>query len=124
MFIGMLSPQKIIAELCDLIAFPSVSSDSQQTEAVKACAAWLVQHLQSIGMQRVRLYETSSHPVVVAEYTVKPSLQTILFYGHYDVQPVDPLGKWLSYPFKAKIKGDYIYGRGSSDDKGQFFIHI
>jgi acetylornithine deacetylase/succinyl-diaminopimelate desuccinylase-like protein len=107
-FIEMLSPQKIIVELSDLIAFPSVSSESHQKEVMKACATWLAQHLQSIGMHRARLYKTSSHPVVVAEYNVDPSLQTILFYGHYDVQPVDPLSKWHSHPFKAQIRGDYI----------------
>ncbi|MHA4846482.1 dipeptidase [Flavitalea antarctica] len=111
-------------ELSDFIAFSTISSSRNQQENMRACAVWLAKHLQSIGMQHAAVYKTMAHPVVFATYNVHPSFPTILFYGHYDVQPVDPLAKWDTQPFKAEVKGAHIYGRGSSDDKGQLFIHI
>ena len=120
----MLSVQKTLDDLGTLIGFASVSSDSKQKESIDNCADWLVKHLKQIGLQHTALYETSSHPVVFAEHKVHPALPTILFYGHYDVQPAEIINQWHTPPFKAVIKGNYIYGRGASDDKGQLFIHI
>jgi acetylornithine deacetylase/succinyl-diaminopimelate desuccinylase-like protein len=114
----------ILNELSHFISFPTVSSDEKNKEAMCQCAQWLAQHLASIGMHKTQVYSTTSHPLVFAEYVVHPSSETVLFYGHYDVQPADPIGKWHTDPFKAAIKGDYIFGRGASDDKGQMFIHI
>ena len=120
----MFSKQKALSELSELLSFDTISNNSKQKAAMYNCAKWLERHFKSIGMQYAITYETSVHPVVYAEYIVNPSYKTILFYGHYDVQPVDPISKWNSPPFKAVIKGNYIYGRGASDDKGQFFIHV
>src|SRR5881398_2046394 len=116
--------ERILSELKRFISFQTISSNEKNRQDILQCAGWLAQHLNSIGLYKTRIYKTSSHPVVYAEYITNPSFQTILFYGHYDVQPVEPIGKWLTHPFEAVIKGNYIYGRGSSDDKGQVFIHI
>src|SRR4051812_44388844 len=120
----MLSVQKTLDDLGTLIGFASVSSDSKRKESINNCADWLVKHFKQVGIQHAVLYKTNSHPVVFAEHKVNPSLPTILFYGHYDVQPAETISQWHTPPFKAVIKGDYIYGRGASDDKGQFFIQI
>src|SRR3954451_12388597 len=120
----MLLVQNTLNDLSTLIGFASVSSDSKQKESIYDCADWLVKHFKQIGLQHAALYKTSSHPVVFAEHKVHPALPTILFYGHYDVQPAEIINQWHTPPFKAVIKDDYIYGRGASDDKGQFFIHI
>lgn len=113
-----------IDQLKTFINFASISADEKQKKNIYACAEWLVHHLLSIGLQNAKMYYTSSHPVVYAEYLTHPSNQTILFYGHYDVQPIDPINKWHNPPFQPVIKDDFIYGRGSSDDKGQLFIHV
>ncbi|MBV9963190.1 MAG: dipeptidase [Parafilimonas sp.] len=120
----MISAQKTLNELSELIGFASVSSNDTQAQAIYNCAEWLVNHFKYIGIEHAGLYKTSSHPVVFAHHIIDPALPTILFYGHYDVQPADPVNKWHTRPFKAVIKGEYIYGRGASDDKGQMFIHI
>ncbi len=112
-----------INQLKSFLSFPSISAESSK-EALKDCAIWLYNYLKEIGLQTVKIHTTKLHPIVYAEYVSLPSLKTILFYGHYDVQPVDPVNKWHSHPFKAIIKGDHIYGRGASDDKGQLFIHL
>src|SRR6266487_5657629 len=114
----MKNKESILEELIKFISYPTISSDEKNKQAILQCAEWLTRHLNLVGMQKAQIYTTSSHPVVYSEYITHPSLKTILFYGHYDVQPVDPLNKWHTPPFKAVIKGDYIYGRGSSDDKG------
>lgn len=119
----MQARQKMIEELAEFIGFASVSS-RPQNPAIIDCANWLVQHFKSIGMQQAVAYKTGSHPVVYASHHIHPSAPTILFYGHYDVQPDDPADKWNTLPFEAVVKGNYIYGRGASDDKGQVFIHI
>jgi acetylornithine deacetylase/succinyl-diaminopimelate desuccinylase-like protein len=115
---------KILFDLKEFIAFPSVSHHPWQRQSLVDCAAWLAGHLYEVGMKRVKVFPTSSYPVVYAEYSVDKDLPTVLFYGHYDVQPADPLGKWVTPPFRPVIMGDYIIGRGASDDKGQLFIHI
>lgn len=116
--------RNILNDLRRFMAYPTISSEVVRQQSMYECAAWLVDHLYAIGLQKAELCQTSAHPLVYAEYQVHPSLPTLLFYGHYDVQPVDPLNKWDTPPFKAAIKGDYIVGRGASDDKGQLFIHI
>jgi acetylornithine deacetylase/succinyl-diaminopimelate desuccinylase-like protein len=120
-----MSPQtNYIEQLKAFINFPTVSSDASKKEPIRRCAQWLVDQLLSIGMQKAGTFTTSSYPVVYAEYITPASCQTILFYGHYDVQPTDPEDKWSSPPFKAVVKDHYLIGRGASDDKGQLFIHI
>ena len=111
-------------DLATFVSFPTISSDSSNKKAMHDCANWLAKHLRRIGMQKVRVFTTKGHPLVFAEYIKHPSYKTILFYGHYDVQPVDPVDKWKTPPYKLAVKEDYMYGRGCSDDKGQLFIHI
>ena len=119
-----LTTNKIIEDFKTFLRFPTISSDSTKKQAIQHCAQWLSDHLKIIGLQKVTLYQTKQQPVVYAEYIVDPSLKTILFYGHYDVQPVTPVSDWKFPPFHPTIVGDYIYARGASDDKGQMFIHI
>jgi acetylornithine deacetylase/succinyl-diaminopimelate desuccinylase-like protein len=120
----MNADQDILRDLKHFISYPTISSDPRRRQMMSACAAWLRAHLNTIGMQRAEIFETATHPVVYAEYKVSPFQPTVLFYGHYDVQPADPLHKWDNPPFDAAVKGNYIFGRGASDDKGQLFIHI
>jgi len=115
---------KCIEELKQFLKFPSISSDSSKRSSVADCAKWLCAHLKKSGMQKVILYQTNLHPIVYAEYISQPSFKTILFYGHYDVQPVDPVSKWKYPPFDPIIIDHHILGRGASDDKGQMFVHI
>jgi acetylornithine deacetylase/succinyl-diaminopimelate desuccinylase-like protein len=114
----------ILSQLGELISYPTVSSDSRSTMAIRKCAKWIMNYFKKIGFTRALVYETSSHPVVYAEYISNPLSRTLLFYGHYDVQPPDPLDKWTYPPFSPTLKGNYLFGRGASDDKGQFFIHL
>ena len=79
---------------------------------------------RAVGLQNVRLIETPGNPVVYGEWLGAAGAPTILFYGHYDVQPVDPLDKWISPPFEATVRDGEIYARGSADDKGQIFMHF
>ncbi len=91
---------------------------------MRKCAEWTADEMRRIGLQNVRLEETPGHPVVYGEWLGAPGAPTILFYGHYDVQPVDPLHLWTSPPFEATIRDGEIYARGSADDKGQVFMHF
>ena len=91
---------------------------------VRRCAEWTVEALTRAGMQNVRLIETPGHPVVYGDWLGAEGAPTILFYGHYDVQPVDPLNLWESPPFEATIRDGEIYARGAADDKGQVFMHF
>ena len=115
---------RYINELKDFISFPTISSDSSKKKEIQKCAEWLAAHLQKTGLKKVKIFQTRLHPLVYAEYFVSPELPTVLYYGHYDVQPAVPLKQWKLQPFNPVVKGDYIYGRGTADDKGQLFIHI
>ena len=119
-----LSKQKIIDDYKTFLRFPTIGGDSSKKKALQDCASWLSSHLRSIGLSRVQVYQTKKHPIVYAEYLAHSSYKTILFYGHYDVQPVVPLNHWKNPPFDPQIAGDYMYARGASDDKGQMFIHV
>ena len=118
------SEAQLVRQLRQLIAFPSISTDKRYAGAVKDCATWLAEHLKTVGLHNVTVFPTRLHPIVYAERIENPSLPTLLIYGHYDVQPVEPLKAWTVPPFEGVIKGDKLYGRGASDDKGQFFTHI
>lgn len=115
---------RYLQELKELLAIESISSQKTHEAQMRRCAQWIVNHLQSIGMHEARIFETPGHPVVYAEWTGAPGAPTVLFYGHYDVQPVDPVNLWTSPPFEATIRGEYLYARGSADDKGQIFVHF
>jgi len=121
---------RFLAELCDYLRFPSVSAQPQHKADVHACAAWLLAHCRQIGLE-ARLCETAGHPVVVAKtpgaaprQPRRPARPHFMVYGHYDVQPPEPLELWQSPPFEPRIDGRIIYARGSTDNKGQNFAHL
>jgi acetylornithine deacetylase/succinyl-diaminopimelate desuccinylase-like protein len=118
------SRRRFLAELAEFIRFPSVSAQPKHAADMRNCAAWLAGHLRKIGLERVAVTGTAGHPVVHAEWWGNRSLPTLLIYGHYDVQPPEPLDQWRSPPFVPVVRGENIYGRGASDDKGQMFAHV
>src|SRR3954468_16570901 len=118
------SRDRYLNELKALLAIPSISALPEHAADVKRCAEWCADEMRRIGMQNVRLIETPGNPVVYGDWLGAPEAPTILFYGHYDVQPVDPLNLWVSPPFDATIRDGEIYARGSADDKGQVFMHF
>jgi acetylornithine deacetylase/succinyl-diaminopimelate desuccinylase-like protein len=115
-----------LSQLAELIAFPTISAIPQHRKDIKACAQWLARHLAEIGLHHIQILPGSKggHPSVYADWLQAPGKPTLLLYGHYDVQPVDPVREWRSPPFKATIIGNNLFARGASDDKGQFFIHL
>lgn len=115
---------RFVDELIDFLKIPSVSTDPDHAADVNAAAQWLASHLQSLGMQKVDVMPTAGYPIVYAEHIVDPTKPTILVYGHYDVQPPDPLDLWDSAPFNPVVKNGDLYARGSCDDKGQLFMHV
>ncbi len=113
------------AELGTFIRFASVSAQPQHTDDTAKCAAWLANQLHTVGLEKVRVSPTPRHPIVHAEWRrAPPGTPTVLVYGHYDVQPAEPLAEWRSPPFDPVVRGDDIYGRGASDNKGQMFVHV
>jgi acetylornithine deacetylase/succinyl-diaminopimelate desuccinylase-like protein len=115
---------RYLDQLKEYLAIPSISALPQHAPDVRRCAEWTAEELRRIGMQNVRLVETPGHPVVYADWLGAEGAPTILFYGHYDVQPVDPVDLWESPPFEATIRDGEIYARGAADDKGQVFMHF
>ena len=115
---------RYVEELKGYLAIPSISALPQHQPDVRRCAEWTAQELERIGMQNVRLIETPGNPVVYADWLGAAGAPTMLFYGHYDVQPVDPVDQWTSPPFEATVRDGEIYARGSADDKGQIFMHF
>lgn len=111
-------------ELINLLAIPSVSTNEACRGDMLQCAALVKEYLLAAGCDFAAIYPTENHPVVYGQCIVDPNLPTILIYGHYDVQPVDPLELWKSDPFRPVIKDGNIIARGASDDKGQLFMHI
>ncbi|PYR28574.1 MAG: dipeptidase [Acidobacteria bacterium] len=116
--------EKYLDELKALLAIPSISALPEHAGDVKRCAEWCADEMRRIGLQNVRLIATPGNPVVYGDWLGAPGAPTSLFYGHYDVQPVDPLNLWESPPFEATIRDGEIYARGSADDKGQVFMHF
>ncbi|MDD3201482.1 MAG: dipeptidase [Bacteroidales bacterium] len=116
--------ERFFEELFELLRIPSISSSSEHKQDMYKCADKLVQLLKEAGADKAQVYETDGHPVVFGEKIVDPKLPTVLIYGHYDVQPVDPIELWKSQPFEPEIRDGAIYARGANDDKGQTFMHI
>lgn len=116
--------QQFLDELFEWLRIPSVSADSRHKDDVRKAAEYLMEKLRAAGVDTAELCETPGHPIIYAEKIVSPSLPTILVYGHYDVQPPDPLNLWESPPFEPVIKDEKIYARGSCDDKGQVYMHV
>ena len=115
---------RFLAELFEWLRIPSVSADSRHKGDVRKAAEFVKEKLTSAGVDKAEICETKGHPIVYAEKIVNPSLPTVLVYGHYDVQPADPLNLWNSPPFEPVVKDDKIYARGSCDDKGQVYMHV
>jgi acetylornithine deacetylase/succinyl-diaminopimelate desuccinylase-like protein len=116
--------ERFVRSLCELVAIPSVSVDPARAADVRRCGEALARELRRIGLQRVEVVPTARHPVVYAEWLGARDRPTVLVYGHYDVQPVDPPRAWHSPPFQPVIRGGHLYGRGAADDKGQLSTHI
>lgn len=115
---------RFLNELLELLRIPSVSADSRHNEDTKRCAEAVKQRLVEAGADNVEVCPTAGHPIVYGEKIIDAKLPTVLVYGHYDVQPPDPLDLWDSPPFEPVIKDNKIYARGSADDKGQFYMHV
>ncbi|MBL7693019.1 MAG: dipeptidase [Flavipsychrobacter sp.] len=116
--------ERFLDELLELLRIPSVSADSKYKGDVARCADAVKDHLLRAGCDTAEVCPTAGHPIVYGEKIVDPSLPTVLVYGHYDVQPADPLNLWHSGPFEPVIKDGKIYARGACDDKGQMYMHI
>src|SRR5205809_3446990 len=115
---------RYVDELKQYLAIPSVSALPQHQADVRRCAEWTAEQMRTIGLQNVKLMETPGNPIVYGDWLGAPDAPTILFYGHYDVQPVDPVDQWTTPPFEATVRDGEIYARGAADDKGQVFMHI
>lgn len=111
-------------ELTELLKIPSISALSEHKEDVRMAAEWVADALKRAGMDHVEIHPTQGHPIVYADHLHAPGKPTVLIYGHYDVQPVDPLDLWETPPFEPTIRNEKLYARGATDDKGQLFLHI
>jgi len=115
---------RYLDELKEFLAIPSISTTPEHRPDMERCAQWISRHLNGLGMTNTQIFPTKGHPVVYSEWTKAPGKPTVLIYGHYDVQPVDPIDLWTSPPFEATIRDGNIYARGATDDKGQVFVHL
>jgi len=115
---------RFVEELKELLRIPSVSADNQYKADVVRAAEKVKDFILAAGATKVQLYPTAGHPIVYGEQLIDPALPTVLVYGHYDVQPADPINLWDSPPFEPVIKDGKIFARGACDDKGQMFMHI
>jgi acetylornithine deacetylase/succinyl-diaminopimelate desuccinylase-like protein len=115
---------RFLNELLDLLRIPSVSAKSEHKNDMVKCAEAVKERLLEAGADKVEIYTTEGHPLVYGEKIIDPAKPTVLVYGHYDVQPADPIELWNSGPFDPLIKDGKVYARGSCDDKGQFYMHV
>jgi acetylornithine deacetylase/succinyl-diaminopimelate desuccinylase-like protein len=115
---------RFLDELFGLIRIPSVSSKSENKDDMYAATGYIRQALLDAGADNAEVLRTAGHPVVYAEKIINPDLPVVMVYGHYDVQPAEPLDLWKSPPFEPEIRDGKIWGRGADDDKGQFFMHV
>jgi len=118
------SRDRYVDEVKAFLAIPSISALPDHAPEVRRCADWTAAEMTRVGLENARVIETPGHPIVYADWLHAPGAPTILFYGHYDVQPVDPLDLWESPPFEATVRDGELYARGSADDKGQVFMHF
>lgn len=116
--------QKFIEDLVEFVEIPSISSSSEHKGEVHRCAEFLRDQMLQAGLLRAELIETTGHPIVFGEWNGAEGKPIILIYGHYDVQPVDPLELWETPPFEPDVRNGRMYGRGTVDDKGQIYIHL
>ena len=115
---------RFLGELKDFIRFPTVSAQPKHAGDMRRCAGWLANHLRGIGLERVHILQTGHHPLIYAASRGVPRRPTVLIYGHYDVQPPDPLELWQTPPFEPVVRDGRIFARGASDNKGQIFSHL
>lgn len=115
---------RFVARLEAWLRIPSISADPDHAADIRRAADWIAEELRTIGVASVELHETAGNPIVVAEHVADPSNPTILVYGHYDVQPPDPLELWKTPPFEPTIRHGDLYARGACDDKGQLLMHV
>lgn len=115
--------EKFERDLCELLRIPSVSADSQHQADVRRAADWVAGQFRNLNLS-CQLHETAGHPIVYAESPAVAGAPTVLVYGHYDVQPADPLHEWISPPFEPTVRDGNLFARGATDDKGQMLTHI
>ena len=116
--------EKHLEELKKFLSIPSISSLSEHKADMQKGAEWLSDSFKQAGLENIVIDETKGHPVVYADWLHAEDKPTVLIYGHYDVQPVDPLNLWESEPFNPEVRDNKLYARGASDDKGQVFMHV
>src|SRR6187401_3633467 len=115
---------RFLEELFELLRIPSVSADSKYKPEVARAADFIKASLEKAGAEKVEVCPTAGHPIVYGEKIIDPKLPTVIVYGHYDVQPADPVNLWTTPPFEPQVRDGNIYARGSCDDKGQVYMHI
>jgi acetylornithine deacetylase/succinyl-diaminopimelate desuccinylase-like protein len=115
---------QVLAELRDFLAIPSISTLPEHQADIRRAAQWLADYCTHAGLDHVQIIETSGHPLVYADWLHAAGQPTLLIYGHYDVQPPDPLDAWQSPPFVATVRDGNLYARGAADDKGQVYVHL
>src|SRR4029077_13172943 len=113
-----------LSELKEFLRIPSVSTKSENKPDVERAAQWVAGKLRGAGLENIEVVPTKMHPLVYGESLRAPGKPTVLFYGHYDVQPPEPLELWTSPPFEPTIRNGNLFGRGTADDKGQIHLHI
>src|SRR5262245_10490252 len=113
-----------LAELCEFLRIPSVSATSEHKPDIERAARWVGDHLRAAGFKTIETVPTTLHPLIYTESLKAPGQPTILFYGHYDVQPPEPLDLWTSPAFEPTVRNGNLFGRGTADDKGQVHIHL
>lgn len=116
--------ERYLDELKEFLKIPSISTLPEHGKDMQQAAEFVAEKLKQAGMNKVEIFQTEGHPLVYAEWLGAPGKPTVLVYGHYDVQPVDPIELWETPPFEPTIKDDNIYARGATDDKGQMYVHI
>src|SRR5579871_1039691 len=116
--------ERLLDELMDFLRIPSVSTLPEHRPDIDRAAQFVAESLRRTGMENIEIIPTDKHPLVYADWMHAPGKPTVLCYGHYDVQPADPLELWESPPFEPTVRNGNIYGRGTADDKGQMYMHI
>jgi acetylornithine deacetylase/succinyl-diaminopimelate desuccinylase-like protein len=116
--------ERFLDELKEFLRIPSISTDPERAEDVQRAARWVADGLKRVGLENVEIITTQRHPLVYADWLHAPGKPTVLCYGHYDVQPPDPLELWETPPFEPTLRDGNLYGRGTADDKGQMYMHV
>ena len=114
---------RFLEGLKEFLRIPSISASPEHSSDMTRAAEFAVEKMKSLGMTNAKVMPTGGHPVAYAEWLGAPGAPTVLVYGHYDVQPADPLDLWSSPPFEPQVRGNELYARGSADDKGQVYMH-